>query len=83
MPMQARRLAANIAQTHPQLVSRRMRKVSTTFRLLSLRERLGVHCRECWVCLGADLEGTDNLAPAGIRNPGSSAHSESLYLLRY
>jgi len=47
------------------------------------RERHGAHCIGFWVCIGVDLEGTENHARAGIRNLGSPAHSDSLHLLRH
>jgi hypothetical protein len=37
------------------------------------------HCTGGWVGLGATVNGTENLAPAGIRSLDGPARSESLY----
>ena len=50
---------------------------------LFTRERPGTKCTGGWVGLGTGLDGTENLAPIGIRYPDRPARSESLYRLRY
>jgi len=81
MPVQAQRGGGGIAPTHLQTGDKRW-VVSTILRLLYPRQRPDIHCTGGWVCLGAALDGTENLPP-GIRSSDRPARSESLYRLSY
>jgi hypothetical protein len=57
--------------------------VSATLQPLYPREKPGTHCTEGWMGLGANLDGTENIAFIEIRSPDRPARSESLYRMRY
>jgi hypothetical protein len=70
MSMQAHMGGGAITLTHLQPVTTRKWVVSTTLRPLYPWERPGIHCKGGWVSFGVRLDGTENLAPTGIRSPG-------------
>ena len=78
MPMQAQRGGGCIAPTHSQHGTRRRWVVNTTLRPLYPQQRLGTLCTGGWVGLGADLDGTENLASTDF-NPRTFQHVAGRY----
>ena len=80
MPMQAQRGGGDISPTQ-RPCARGKWVVNSSLRPLPPQQRTGTHCMGGWMGLMADLAGTGNLSPTGIRSRDRPVRSESLYCL--
>ena len=68
MPLQEQRTCGGVTQPIPEPGTRRWVE-STMLRPLYPQEVDATDCTVGWVGLVANLEGTENLAPIGVRSP--------------